>query len=176
MKFILLIALLCITFLLQAQHKLVFTQNTKGQTVEVKNKDLVRLMYNGYMQSPQEAAGFVSAITDSTVTLSPRKKLFQKKQAAQTLLIKDISGFRKYSKFRPAGEIIYGVLGIGITGAVSAIISNSSSSTVMSFVGPVATGMVTATLRNLIFSDKVKNHTSGGWSVNVVPATNAAVQ
>ena len=176
MRPLLLVLFIVITLQLPAQNRLVFTRADSSRAVVIKTKDLVGLLYNGYMQRPQQATGFVSSITDSSITLTPRKKLFQKKQAVQTLLISDITGFRKYSRFRPAGEVIYAVLGIGITGGVSAIISNSSSSAAMSFLGPVATGVVTASLRNLFFSDKVKNHTAAGWNVAVLPVSNEAVQ
>ncbi len=176
MRPLLLVLFIVITLQLPAQNRLVFTRADSSRAVVIKTKDLVSFLYSGYMERPQQATGFVSSITDSSITLAPRRKLFQKKQAVQTLLINDITGFRKYSSFRPAAEVIYGVMGIAVTGAVSAIISKNNSSTAMSFLGPVASGVLTASLRNLIFSDKVKNHTTAGWTLAVLPAANEAVQ
>lgn len=169
MKYFLLAGLLASCLFVSAQNKLLFTKSDSSKTIVIQQKDLVRFAYNGYMNQPQTAAGYVSSITDSSISLAPRKKLFQKKQPAQTFLLHDITGFRRYSKFRPAAEIIYAFAGIGLTGTISAIISNSSSSTAMNFLGPVATGIATTALQSLFFSNKIKNERSGGWEMKIVP-------
>jgi hypothetical protein len=75
MQYSLVLLFICVTLLVNAQQKMVFTNADSSKTITVKQKDLVRLAYNGYMQQPQQAEGFVSALNDSTITLTPRKKL-----------------------------------------------------------------------------------------------------
>ena len=122
MKNVFLVLSFCFYFSAVAQHKIVFSKTDSSANVEVELKDNVKLSYSGYMGQPQEAEGIVTLLNDSIISLTPRKKLLQKKQPAQTLYVRDISGFRKYSSFRPAGEIIYGVVGIGIAGTVTTIV------------------------------------------------------
>ncbi len=167
MKLFMLLLCLWVSIALQAQQKLVFTHAASGKTITVKQKDLVRLAYYGYRQQPQQAEGFVTAINDSTVTLAPRKKFLQKAMPAQTLNIKDIAGFRRYSKFRPAAEVIYAFAGVGITGTATAIVSNANLSTALSFAAAAGTAIVTSGLKNAFFSNKIKNLLSNGWAMQL---------
>jgi hypothetical protein len=170
MKPFVILLFICITITVNAQQKIVFTNADSSKTITIKQKDLVRLSYNGYMQQPQQAEGFVTALNDSTITLSPRKRLLQKRMPGQTLFIKDITGFRRYSKFRPAAEIIYGFVGIGIAGTATALVSNANLSTVLGFAAAAGTAIVTTGLRNAFFSSKIKNSLNSGWSMQLLPA------
>ena len=169
MKSIVVILFVFLSLAIQAQNKIVFTKADSSSIVTLKKSDLVRLAYNGYLKQPQEAEGIVTAINDSTITLSPRKKLFKKSKDAQTLYIRDITGFRLYSKFRPAGEIIYGIVGIGITGTVTAIIGGASIPTILSFLSGGATLAVTTALKNIVLSNKIKNKLQNGWTMQLQP-------
>ena len=169
MRFFLLIISVIFTFTIQAQNKVVFSKADSSSIITIKQNDLARLAYNGYLKQPQEAEGIVTAINDSTITLSPRKKLFKKSKPARILYIRDITGFRLYSKFRPAGEIIYGIVGIGITGTVTAIIGGASIPTILSFLSGGATLAVTTALKNIVLSNKIKNKLQNGWTMQLQP-------
>lgn len=168
MRSVLFIVSFFFIFAVNAQHKIVFTKADSSSLVSIKQKDLVRLAYNGYLQQPQEAEGIVTAINDSTITLSPRKKLFKKSRPGQTLYIRDITGFRVYSKFRPAGEIIYGIVGVGISGTVTAIVGGVSIPAVLSFLSGGATLAVTSFMKNLVLSNKIKARLKDGWTMQVL--------
>jgi hypothetical protein len=170
MNYSLMLLFICVTLFVQAQQKIVFTNADSSKTITVKQKDLVRLSYSGYMQQVQQAEGFVTALNDSTITLSPRKRLLQKRMPGQTLFIKDITGFRRYSKFRPAAEIIYAFVGIGIAGTATAIVSKADLSTILGFAAAAGTAVVTTGLRNAFFSSKIKNSLNNGWSMQLLPA------
>ena len=94
MKNVFLVLSFCFYFSAVAQHKIVFSKTDSSANVEVELKDNVKLSYSGYMGQPQEAEGIVTLLNDSIISLTPRKKLLQKKQPAQTLYVRDISGFR----------------------------------------------------------------------------------
>lgn len=170
MRPLLTIITLCFCLSSNAQNKIVFTKADSSSIITIKQNDLVRLAYNGYLKQPQEAEGIVTAINDTTITLSARKKLFRKSKAGQTLYIRDITGFRLYSKFRPAGEIIYGIVGIGITGTVTAIIGSVSIPAVLSFLSGGAVLAVTTALKNVVLSNIIKNNLNQGWSMQLQPA------
>ena len=169
MKSLLLSFFLIVSISTHAQYSLVFVKADSSKIITIKQGDLARMGYNGYIGQPQEAEGNVSVITDSSVTLSPRKKFLQKKLASQTILIRDITGFRKFSGFRPAGEIIYAIAGVGITGGVAGIISNASTSTIAILLSTAATAAITTALKNIIFSHKIKNHLGKDWTIHLSP-------
>ena len=169
MKSLLLLFILSIGLTTKAQ-KIKFYKADSSKIIVVKLKDLVRFSYSGYMQQQQEIEGRVSSLNDSTVTLAPRKKLLRRALPSQTIFIKDITGFRKYSNFRPASEIIYAVAGVGITGTAAALVSNANLSPVLSFVSAAATQTLTSGLRNSVLSSKIKNRLNEGWAMQLQPA------
>lgn len=170
MKSFLLFIILSIGLSLSTQaQQIAFSKADSSKIIIVKLKDLVRFSYSGYMQQQQEIEGRISALNDSTVTLTPRKKILQRAQVSQTIFIKDITGFRKYSNFRPASEIIYAVAGVGITATAAALVSNANLTPVLSFVSAAATQTLTSGLRNTILSSKIKNRLNDGWAMKLQP-------
>ena len=159
MKLILSFLFVCFTFTIDS-----------SKTVVIKLKDLVRLSFNGYFEQQQEIEGRVTSLNDSTITLTPRKKILQIAQPSQVIFIKDITGFRKYSKFRPASEIIYSFVGIGFAGTASAIVSNANLSPIVSFAAAAGSQILTTGLRNAVLSSKIKNRLNNGWTMNLQPS------
>jgi hypothetical protein len=172
MKHLLTLVIICISVTIQAQHHLVFTNADSSKKITVKEKDLVKLAFTGYLSQPQIAEGFVANINDTTITLAPRKKLLAPKAMGQTLYIKDIIGFKRYSKFRQAGEIIYGVVGIGIAGTVTAIIGNANLPSAASFATAAATSIVVGALRGAVLPTKIKHKMSDGWQLSLINTQN----
>lgn len=169
MRYYLLLIAFCINISATAQNKLVFINVDNGETITVSQKDLVKLSYAGYMGQPQEMEGTVSAIKDSIIHILPPKKFLKKKGPEQTILIQDITGFRRFSNFRPTARIIYGIAGVAITGAVAAIISDASVPTALTFLSAAGTQAVTSALEIAIFPNQIKNHLDRGWSMEVKP-------
>jgi hypothetical protein len=169
MKSLLLLFFISTGLLLKAQNQLIFSKLDSSKTIIIKLKDLVRFSYSGYMAQHQEVEGRISAINDSTVTLQPRKRILQRTQPSQTIFIKNITGFRKYSNFRPASEIIYSVAGVGITGTAAAIVNNANLSPALNFVSAAATQTLISGLRNTVLSSKIKNRLNNGWSMQLQP-------
>lgn len=169
MKYFIMACCLSLAFSLQAQQQLVFTNTNSSKSITINEKDLARIAYAGYMGQPQEAEGSVAAINDSTIQLMPRKKLFKKSAPAQTIMISDITGFRRYSNFRPAGEIIYGIVAIGITGTITTVIGSVSIPAALGFASGAAVGLLTSGLKNVFLSTKVKNNLNEGWTMQVQP-------
>ena len=167
MRLTLLIVALIISISLSAQQYLTFTKADSSETVSINKKDFVKLGYKGYMGQLQEFEGIVSNITDSTITLSPRKKLLAKLKHSQVLMVNDITGFRKYSGFRRPGEVIYGVVAVALTGTVTAIVSSVSIPAILSFLSAAGTGAVTAFMKGLFFSTRIKNTLGNGWNMQL---------
>jgi peptidoglycan hydrolase-like protein with peptidoglycan-binding domain len=170
MKSLLLILSVFFCLSLPAQHKLVFTKAGSSKTITVNQKDLVRLSFNGYLNQPQMADGVTTEITDSSITLTPRKKLFQKIRSKQTIILRDITGFKRFSKFRPAGEIIYGIMSVGATATVTAIIAGANIPTAAGFLVTAATSTVTLAVKNVFLPTKIKNYLNKGWGMKILPA------
>jgi hypothetical protein len=169
MRLIILILSLTCSLSARSQQKIVFTNAESGKSVTVKQSNLLKLSFTGYLEQQQTAEGKVSAITDSSVTLSPRKKIFQKLRGAQTVMLKDVTGFKRYSNFRPAGEIIYGILSVGAAGTVTAVIASANVPTALSFLTTAATSTLTLAVKNVFLPTKVKNHLNEGWTMQLLP-------
>ncbi len=170
MKWLFLLLLVAFSLTVKSQNEIVFTLADSSKIVTVKSKDLLKLSYNGYLSQPQEAEGYVSAINDSSITISPRKKLFGKAKPSQSLMIRDITGFRRYSKFRAPGEVIYGIVSIGITGTITAIISSASVPASLIFLSAAGTQTVTTAMKNIFFSSRIKNQLKNGWQLKIQPS------
>lgn len=99
----------------------------------------------------------------------PVKNCFKKITGDQTILVKDITGFRRYSKFRPAAEITYGAVAIGIAGTVTAVIAQADLPAALSFVTAAGTSTVTGIVGRVIIGNKVKNKLPNGWSMQLQP-------
>jgi hypothetical protein len=165
------ILMLSLTFSLSvlSQQKIVFTNAESEKSVTVKQNNLLKLSFNGYLGKQQTAEGKVTGITDSSITLNPRKKKLQRLYGDQTVLLKDITGFKRYSNFRPTGEIIYGILSVGAAGTVTAVIASANVPTALSFLTTAATSTLTLAVRNVFLPNKIKNHFDKGWTMQLLP-------
>jgi hypothetical protein len=167
MKLFISLVLVLFTINLKAQSQLSFSKTDSSKTINIKLKDLVRLSFNGYIMQEQEIEGRVTSLNDSTITLTPRKKILQNAQSAKTIFLKDITGFRKYSNFRPASEIIYSIVGIGIAGSAAAIVSKANLSPIISFASAAGTQILSTGLKNSVISSRVKNRLNNRWVMNL---------
>jgi hypothetical protein len=172
MKHLLILIVMCISIATQAQQQLIFTNTDSSKKITVKPKDLVKLAFTGYFGQPQMAEGFVTNINDSTISLAPRKKLLAPKAMGQTIYIKDIIGFKRYSKFRQAGEIIYGIVGIGIAGTVTAIVGNANLPSAASFATAAGTSIIVGTIKSAVLPTKIKYKMSDGWQLHLMNTQN----
>lgn len=57
MRIVFTLLAICLYLFTSAQNKIVFTRADSSSIVTIKQNDLVRLAYNGYLKQPQEAEG-----------------------------------------------------------------------------------------------------------------------
>jgi hypothetical protein len=142
-----------------AQQKAVFTNNNSGKIVVVKQNDLLKLVYRGYLGQMQEIYGRVDNINDSFIRFDNN----------WTVRISDILGFRRFSKYRDVlkGAVDVVVL-VGAIVVVPILIYSTPNLSLVERLGiSVGIGTAASLATNWIFSSKIKNIMSAGWVVKV---------
>ncbi len=143
----------------KAQQKMVFTNAVSKKEVTIKQQDVVKLLYQGYLGQIQEVYGTVELITDSFIRFENN----------WNVMVKDIIGFRKFSRYRnilqPAIQI---VTLVGVIIAIPTIINNNPQFTGGQRLGiSFGIGAVASLLNRMLFPSKVKKFMIDGWVAKV---------
>lgn len=174
-----LIFLLCsILFLNVSQAQQVVFFNPKiNKTIIVKPGAKVFLGYKGYNGNTEFAANTVTAITDSTITLGvdlsfwfPKRKPSASTNNYKTILLKDITHFRKRSF---GGEMIKSTMQIGAAVGSVFLLSDLYRSSDVSRTGAVLISIGAGALLNfsakIIFPENARYRMQDGWIINPKP-------
>ncbi len=171
--------LLCsIIFLNISQAQQVVFFNPKlNKTITIKPGAKVFLGYNGYNGNTEFASNTVTAITDSSITLGvdlsfwfPKKKPSASTNNYKTILLKDITHFRKRSV---GGELVKNTLQIGAAvGSVlllSDLYRNSDVSRSNAVFISIGAGLMLNLVTKIIFPENAKYRMQDGWIINPKP-------
>ncbi|MCV9388895.1 hypothetical protein [Reichenbachiella ulvae] len=152
---------------LMAQKKLVFQNDQLGETIEVKEGDYLKLRYKGYLDQEAEVENYVSEISDIAIHyIQPTKK--EGLMDNRTIMLGDITGFRRMSKMRPFLVPLTSVgVGVGIYYTISA---NNSLNETEQLLYSLGASIGTSLLINRIFKTDIKLKMSDGWYIRVVLA------
>jgi hypothetical protein len=174
-----LVFLFCSIFLANATQaqQVVFFNPKLNKTITVKPGAKVFLGYIGYNGNTEFAANTVTAITDSTITLGvdlsfwfPKRKPSASTNNYKTILLKDITHFRKRSF---GGEMIKSTMQIGAAVGSVFLLSDLYRSTDVSRTGAVLISIGAGALLNLtakiIFPENAKYRIQDGWIINPKP-------
>jgi hypothetical protein len=148
-----------VTFFSYAQQKLVLTNTELKKEVVIEQNDVVKFLFLGYLGQIQEAYGKVELVTDSFVRFENN----------WNVRVKDIIGFRKFSRYRsilqPTVQII---TIIGVIVAVPTIINNNPQLNGWQQLG-VSFGLGTAgsLINKLLFPSRIKKFMADGWVAKV---------
>ncbi len=151
--------LLACVYNVAAQQRLVFTLPHANKTVVVKNGDMVRLLYRGYLGQVQDYYGRVENINDSFVGFENNWKI----------RVSDIIGFRKFNKYR---DLLKGVTEVvTLTASIIAfplIINNNPHLSFGQRLGiTFGIGLAGSLMNQLLFPSQIKYFMSAGWQVKV---------
>lgn len=144
-------------FTAKAQQKLIFSNANSGKVVVVKQHDMVKLAYNGYLGQIQSAYGRVEWITDSVVSF----------QDGWQVRINDIIGFRKFIKYRDILQSTTTIVTlIGGMILVPYVIYNNPGMSDLQRMGVLfGIGAGVSAINNLLFPDNIKYYMRSGWTV-----------
>ena len=83
-----------------AQNALRFTNPTTGEEVIIKEGDMAKFSYSGYLNQPEVVENRVFLISPIDVHLAQMAFGKVVPQTQRTVLLNDITGFRRYFKYR----------------------------------------------------------------------------
>ncbi len=155
-----------------AQQGILFTNKNNQKEVLVKEGDLVKFSYNGYIGQREVKYGTVLSIQDSVVSIiapTSSGKLSAGGTETRFIFIKDLTGFRRFHKSRP-----YLMSLSTISATVGSIflfyaIDRETNLTFAEKLGvSIGTGLISTSLVRLAFPERIKNKIGTEWEVKVL--------
>ncbi|MBU2912867.1 MULTISPECIES: hypothetical protein [Reichenbachiella] len=148
-----------------AQKRLIFQNDQLDESVEIKEGDYVKFRYKGYLNQEAEVESYVLEVTDAAVTFNPGGKKSEFRDD-RTILLSDVTGFRKMYKLRPILAPITS-LGVGI-GIYYAIGTNDQFNNTEQLLYSLGATLGTSLLIKWVFKTDIKLKMSDGWYIRVV--------
>ncbi len=153
-----------------AQQGILFTNKTRQKEVMVKEGDLVKFSYNGYIGQREIKYGTVLSIQDSVVSLiAPTGKFGGGGTETRFIYIKDLTGFRRFHKSRP---YLMSLANISVTVGSIFLFYAIDRKTDLTFAEKlgvsIGTGLVSTALVRLAFPERIKNRIGADWELKVL--------
>ncbi|HSZ24222.1 MAG TPA: hypothetical protein VK766_00805 [Cytophagaceae bacterium] len=170
-SFWLLFFLLALTSASIAQKGLLFINKKTNREIFIKEGDLVKFSYNGYIHQREHQYGIVMSIEDSLIEMaSPNSSLSNKGMSeVRYIYTKDITGFRKFHRSRPYLISLSNVVIAAGSIYLYYEINKKSNLTFGKKLGiSIGTGLVGKFFERLIFPDKIKYKIGEEWKVEVL--------
>jgi hypothetical protein len=167
-KKLLVLAFLIYSYTALAQQGIVFTFMQRGQEVLVKEGDYVKVSYSGYLGQPEMCSGIVALIRDSLVELSIMDGV--RKGELRTVAIKDITGFRKFRKSKPALQLLSRLITAAGSIYLFYAVDNYTELTFAEKLSlSIGTGVLSGVIVKGFFPERIRNVVAPDlWSVRVL--------
>jgi hypothetical protein len=170
------ISLLFVLFLYamcsMAQQGLLFTHKNSGKEILVREGDLVKFSYQGYIGQREVKTGVVLSIQDSIISLAaPVSNGRTATGATETrfIYIKDITGFRKFHRSRPYLMVLSNItITVGSIFLFYAIDQKTDLTFAEKFGISLGTGLITTGIVRAAFPERIKNKIGEDWEVRVL--------
>ena len=164
MKKTLLILFFLLSFIGFSQNALQFVQIVDNDTLIIYQKDKVNLSYNGYLNQEETKKGKILVINDTIVVIG--NSFFGNNYNQKTILISDIQGVRKYSKFRQVAKFTTNVL--VLAGSILLPEALGVTSVAGIYATALGAGFVGLGVTSLIFPDNIKKTKRTGWDIKIL--------
>jgi hypothetical protein len=155
-----------------AQRGLLFTNKSTQKEILVREGDLVKFSYNGYIGQREIKSGVVMSIQDSVISLiAPVSNGRINTGATETrfIYVKDITGFRKFRRSRP---YLMGLSNISVTVGSILLFYAIDQKTDFTFTEKLGISLGTGLLSTMIvraaFPERIKNKIGEEWEVKVL--------
>jgi len=147
-----------------AQNALQFAQVVDKDTLIIYQKDKINLSYIGYLEQEETKKGKVLLINDTAIVIG--SSFLGNYYNRKTILISDIQGVRKYSKFRQVAKFSVNV-GI-IAGSILLPEALGITSTIGIYSTALGASFVGLGISTLVFPDRIKISKRTGWDIKVL--------
>ena len=164
MKYLFSIFVLFISLNVFSQNALQFANVISKDTLIIYQKDKINLSYRGYLKQDETKKGKVLLINDTSIIIGNRALGYNYNQ--KTILISDIQGVRKYSKFRQVAKFTTNV--VVIAGSILLPEAIGVTSSVGIYATALGAGFVGLGITSIIFPDKIKISKKTGWDLKIL--------
>lgn len=164
MKLFLLSILFLAFFSTFSQNALQFANVITYDTLIVYQKDKVNMSYTGYLNQEETRKGKILLISDTSVIIGNRTLGYNYNQ--KIILISDIQGVRKYTKFRQGAKFTANV--VILAGSILLPEAIGVTSSVGIYATALGAGLVGLGITSIIFPDKIKISKRTGWDIKIL--------
>ena len=147
-----------------SQNALQFVQVVEHDTLIIYQKDKVNLSYTGYLKQEETKKGKLLVINDTIVIIG--NSFLGNNYNQKTILISDIQGVRKYSKFRQVAKFTTNV--VVLAGSIILPEALGITSVAGIYATALGAGFVGLGVTSLIFPDKIKISKRTGWDIKIL--------
>jgi hypothetical protein len=154
-----------------AQHSLIFSNKSTKKEILIQSGDLVKFSYKGYLGQTEIKSGIVMGVQDSVVEITGPVSGRLSLGATETrfILIKDITGFRKFHRSKP---FLTALSNIAITAGSIYMFYTIDKKTNLSFGEKfglsVGTGLLTTFIVRAMFPERIKYRIGTDWMITVM--------
>lgn len=164
MKLSLIILFFLFSFVGISQNALQFVQVVNHDTLIIYQKDKINMSYNGYLKQEEAKKGKILVINDTIIIIG--NSFLGNNYNQKTILISDIQGVRKYSKFRQVAKFTTNVLVLAGSIILPEVLGITSVAGI--YATALGAGFVGLGVTSLVFPDKIKKSKRTGWDIKVL--------
>lgn len=151
-----------------AQHHLIFYNDSTAQTVDISPGDIIKLEYRGYLSQPEAIEKRVIQVRQDAVILGQTAFGYADPKTFRTVLLHDITGFRKFSRLRYTLKAAAQIgTAVGSVILFRKVIDRSKLSGTGDILLSLGVGIGSTLLIEALFPKRVKYRTQNGWEYRV---------
>lgn len=151
-----------------AQHHLVFYNDSTEQIVEIRPRDIIKLEYRGYLSQPEVIENRVIEVKQEALILGQTAFGYAVPETFRTVLLNDITGFRKFSRLRYTLKAAAQIgTAVGSIILFREVIDRSKLSGTGDILLSLGVGIGSTLLIESLFPKRVKNRKQDGWEYRV---------
>jgi len=147
-----------------SQNALQFANVVSHDTLIIYQNNKVNMSYKGYLNQEENKKGKILLINDTLLIIGNKFLGYNYNQ--KSILITDIQGVRKYTKFRQVAKLT--INAVVIAGSILLPEAIGVSSSVGIYATALGAGFVGLGITSVIFPDKIKISKRTGWDLKVL--------
>ena len=161
---------LLLSFPTLAQNALRFTNSITGEQVIIKEGDMAKFSYSGYLNQPEVVENRVFLISPIDVHLAQMTFGSVVPQTQRTVLLNDITGFRKFFKYRTQLKTSLQLAStVGVILLYPEIVDTDRLTRTEDILVSLGVSIGVSLIIEAMFPKKIKHRMSQGWQYEYVP-------
>ncbi len=154
-----------------AQNVIKFTNSLSGKEVIIREGDMAKFSYRGYLNQPEVEENRIFRITPIDVHMGQMAFGHVAPQTQRSILLSDITGFRKYFKHRTALKTSLQLAStVSIILLYPEIVNRDKLTRTQDILISLGISIGTSLLIEAMFPKKIKNRMNQGWQYQYIPA------